>query len=72
MKRFNKPKTEGVVKIEYPILNAIGALILIHVGIAANIVNVKGDSRFDRVWNSAIVISMLSAAALTGFLFVKV
>ena len=72
MKRFNKPKTEGVVKIEHPILNAIGALILIHVGIAANIVNVKGDSRFDRVWNSAIVISMLLAAALTGFLFVKV
>ena len=58
--------------MEYIIINIIGALILICVGIAANIIHVNGESKFDIICNSAIVIVILCAAALAGFLFIKV
>lgn len=61
-----------MVKIEHPIMNAIGMLILIYVGIAANIINIKGEGKFERVHNTVIVIIILFAAAWTGFLFMKV
>lgn len=61
-----------MVKIEYIIINIIGALILICVGSAANIIHVNGESKFDTICNSAIVIIILCAAALAGFLFIKV
>lgn len=58
--------------MEHAIINALGALILIHVGIAANIISVKGNSKFERIHNTVIVIFILTAAALTGFLLIKV
>lgn len=53
-------------------MNVVGALILIHVGIAASIIRIKGENKFERVHNTAIVAFMLLAAAWAGFLFVKV
>ena len=61
-----------MVKIEHIIMNIIGTLILIHVGVAANNIHVNGESKFEIICNSAIVIIILCAAALTGFLFIKV
>lgn len=53
-------------------MNIVGALILIHVGIATNIIGVKGENKIERVHNTAIVVFILLAAAWAGFLFVTV